>query len=106
MLKNKSSYKYYIKKPSADSLRSMNVSKSSPANMYQIKEREFKNIINNKFPSFLSNFVNTDKRKYYWQNGYVDIIKTEHYKKKSMCGKKVIPLLLMKKLTQLITKMI
>ena len=70
----------------------MNVSKSSPANMYQIKEREFKNIINNKFPSFLSNFVNTDKRKYYWQNGYVDIIKTETIiKKKSMCGKKVIP---------------
>ena len=82
-----------LKKRNADSLRSMNESKSSPSYMFQIKNGKYKIIINNKSPSFLYNLRNFKKiKKYYWQNGYVDIIKTNTIlKKKSMCGTKIIP---------------
>jgi len=82
-----------LKKRNADSLRSMNESKSSPSYMFQIKNGKYKNIINNKSPFFLNNLRNFKKiKKYYWQNGYVDIIKTNTIlKKKSMCGTKIIP---------------
>ena len=82
-----------LRKKNADSLRSMNESKSSPNNMFQIKGGKYKNIINNKSPFFLNNLTNFKKnKKYFWQNGYVDIIKTDTIlKKKSMCGTKIIP---------------
>ncbi len=81
-----------LRKKNADSLRSMNDSKSSPKNMYQIKNGKYKNIINNKPPLILNNFVNSKNKKYFWQNGYIDIIKTDTIlKKKSMCGTKIVP---------------
>ena len=81
-----------LRKQNADSLRSMNDSKSSPKNMFQIKNGKYKNIINNKSPLILNNLVNSKNRKYFWQNGYIDIIKTDTIlKKKSMCGTKIIP---------------
>ena len=81
-----------LRKKNFDSLRSMNESKSSPDMMFQITNGRYKNIISRKLPSILKNLVNLKNKKYFWQNGYVDIIKTETIlKKKSMCGTKVIP---------------
>lgn len=81
-----------IRKKNYDSLRSMNETKSTPDTMYQISTGSYKNIINGKLTSILSNLSVRKKNKYFWQNGYIDIIKTDTIiKKKSMCGTKVIP---------------
>ena len=86
-----------LKKRSADSLRSMNESKSSPNHMFQIKDGKYKNIINNKSPFFLNNLRNFKKKnkKYYWQNGYVDITRPSTVlKKSSMVGDSVLPFII------------
>ena len=59
--------------------------------MFQIKNGNIKiSLITNPFLYNLRNFKKI--KKYYWQNGYVDIIKTNTIlKKKSMCGTKIIP---------------
>ena len=81
-----------VAKKDFDSLRSMNETKSSPNTMFQIINGSYKNIINGKSPSILNNLIELKDNKYFWQNGYVDIIKTDTIlKKKSMCGTKVIP---------------
>ena len=81
-----------VAKKNFDSLRSMNETKSSPNTMFQIINGSYKNIINGKSPSILNNLIELKDNKYFWQNGYVDIIKTDTIlNKKSMCGSKVIP---------------
>lgn len=81
-----------VAKKNFDSLRSMNETKSSPNTMFQIINGSYKNIFNGKSPSILNNLIELKDNKYFWQNGYVDIIKTDTIlNKKSMCGSKVIP---------------
>ena len=84
--------KIILKKKDFDSLRSMNLCKSSPQTMFQLKNGKHKNIIDDQSPSILSNLSKYKNQDFFWQNGYVDIIKTNTItKKKSMCGTKVIP---------------
>ena len=75
------------------SLRSLNETKIRPEIMWQKNKNGFKKIIKN-----LSNYENKYKKKYYWQNGYIDIIRASTIiKNNSISGNNICPFLIKKK---------
>lgn len=75
------------------SLRSLNETKIRPEIMWQKNKNGFNKIIKN-----LSNYENKYKKKYYWQNGYIDIIRASTIiKNNSISGNNICPFLIKKK---------
>jgi CMP-N,N'-diacetyllegionaminic acid synthase len=78
-----------IKKRGYDSLRSINASQSDPRLMWQLQKKRSKKVFENKIKN---PFNNLSKKYFFWQNGYIDIIKSSTIlKKKSISGSKILP---------------
>ncbi len=87
--------KKIIQNKTFDSLRSFSISKETPYKTWVKKNKKFFPIIKLKKTSDSHSIPRQLLPVTYWQNGYIDIIKsTTISKKKSIVGKKILPFIL------------
>jgi CMP-N,N'-diacetyllegionaminic acid synthase len=83
--------------PNADSLRSMRPAECDPRTMWIEKNGIIKPLLRDTYDKTTS-FIEFDHKDYFWQNGYVDIIKTNTITdKKKMAGDNIISYILNEK---------
>lgn len=86
-----------LNNPNADSLRSISIPNQSPFKMWKILDDKLRPLIHTNIPDHHS-MPRQTLPTVYWQNCYVDIVRTKTIKKyKSMTGKNIIPYIIKSK---------